>query len=165
MDFNIITDVPQGLADMAVEIRLALGLSPLVSHLTLYRRFPMAEFTDEFDLQLIELFKGFGPMQASTDGYLKWNEANGFLYYRVEVPPEFFELRQKLATVFPAETPLEAHEFSPHITLGHLPAPRPNQRDLINRLFFPARWTISRFQLESESAPGKWILEAGYDLG
>lgn len=165
MDFNIVAEVPQGLADMAVEIRLALGLAPVFSHVTLYRRFPMPELTDELDLRLIEFFRGFAPLEVSTEGHLKWEEANGLLYYSVNVPPEFMELRQKLSEILPAETPQFAHEYFPHITLGHLPAPGRNQRDLIDRLFFPAKWKISRFQLESESTPGKWTLEAGYTLG
>lgn len=164
MDFNIIADIPQALADMAVEIRLALGLPPLNSHLALYRRFSMPEFSDELDLRLIELFKGYGPMRVQTDGYLKWHETNGFLFYRVEVPAEFNELRQHLTQILPGETVAGLHEYFPHITLGSIPNPGYYQRDLIDRLFFPATWTIERFQLESEVSPGKWVLEAAYNL-
>lgn len=165
MDFNVIMTVGQGLVSMMGEIRQALGMEHYESHLTLYRRFPMDELTEELDNRIIELVKSFGSMELRTEGYLSWNETNGCLFYPVVVPPGFMELRQKLGEILPPETPHVQIEYKPHVTVGYIDTLRPNQRDLVDRLYFPCTWTVDRFQLESEAKPGKWVLEATYTLG
>lgn len=165
MDFNIIVDIPQPLIDMAVEVRLALGLEGQNSHLALYRRFAMAELGDEFDMELIELFKGYRPMELKIAGRMQWKEETGFLYYPVEVPPEFMALRQDLLKILPAEILLVNQVYEPHVTLGTIPTLGRNQRDVVDNLYLPQNWTINRVQLEGEVKPGRWLLEAGYTLG
>ncbi len=163
LDFRVVVAAPQDLAAMAVEIRLALGLEPRESYVALYRRFAMADLTDELDMRLIEFCKDYGPMALNEAGHMRWDEATGLISYPVNVPPEFLVLRQKLAEVLPPEVQI-TEQYEPHITIGYIAALGRNQRDLVERLFFPAKWSINRIQLESESAPGKWLLEAGYSL-
>ncbi len=165
MDFNIIAEVPLELEEFTKEIRLALGLEPQKSHLTIYRRFQMEEFSDELDLQLIEFFKRFPPFEVNISGRLSWKEENGFLAYHVNVPSQFMEIRQELLRFLKPEIPGLIGTFEPHITLGNISRLGRNQRDLVDNLYFPQTWTVNRLILESEKQPGNWILEAGYSLG
>lgn len=163
MDFRIVAGVGSDLVNMMGEIRQALGMEPYEPDLSLYRPFQMEELNEELDTRLIDLARRFSPMMLKTEGYLRWDETTGRLFYPVVVPPEFHALRQKLRENLPPET-LDT-EYTPQITVGYISALRPNQRDLVERLYFPSQWTVDRFQLESEVKPGKWLLEATYTLG
>ncbi len=167
MNFKIVSELPSDFVDMAVEIRKALGLEPTQTDLVLYRLFEMIELSDELDIELIEFFRDFQPLELVIQGRMKWEEANGLLHYPVIVPPEFTALRQKLLEKLPPEQILSETEpeYFPQVTLGYIASLNRNQRDVVDNLFVPAKWTMQKVQLQSESKPGIWSLEAGYSLG